>query len=98
MAYKVHGVRTLNTLSAHWWGKAWIGLQYAVMRRGPMSMAPSQLGAFAKSNPNDLTITRPDVEYHVQPLSLDRFGEPLHAFNASPASLFPLRPPSRGMV
>ena len=70
MAYKVRGVRTLNTLSAHWWGKAWIGLQYMLMRSGPMSMAPSQLGAFAKSNPDDLTITRPDVEYHVQPLSL----------------------------
>ena len=98
MAYKVRGVRTLNTLSAHWWGKAWIGLQYAVMRSGPMSMAPSQLGAFAKSNPDDLTITRPDVEYHVQPLSLDRFGEPLHAFNAFTASVCPLRPTSRGSV
>jgi choline dehydrogenase len=98
MAYKVNGVRTLNTLSAHWWGKAWIGLQYAVMRSGPMSMAPSQLGAFAKSNPDDATITRPDVEYHVQPLSLDRFGEPLHAFNAFTASVCPLRPTSRGSV
>jgi choline dehydrogenase len=98
MAYKVRGVRTLNTLSSHWWGKAWIGLQYAVMRSGPMSMAPSQLGAFAKSNPDDLTITRPDVEYHVQPLSLERFGEPLHAFNAFTASVCPLRPTSRGSV
>ncbi|AME23403.1 MULTISPECIES: GMC family oxidoreductase [Burkholderiaceae] len=98
MAYKVSGVRTLNTLSAKWWGKAWIGLQYAVMRSGPMSMAPSQLGAFAKSNPDDATITRPDVEYHVQPLSLDRFGEPLHAFNAFTASVCPLRPTSRGSV
>lgn len=98
MAYKVRGVRTLNTLSAHWWGKAWIGLQYALTRSGPMSMAPSQLGAFAKSNPNDMTITRPDVEYHVQPLSLDRFGEPLHAFNAFTASVCPLRPTSRGSV
>jgi choline dehydrogenase len=98
MAYKVHGVRTLNTLSAHWWGKAWIGLQYALTRSGPMSMAPSQLGAFAKSNPNDMTITRPDLEYHVQPLSLDRFGEPLHAFNAFTASVCALRPTSRGTV
>jgi choline dehydrogenase len=98
MAYKVRGVRTLNTLSAHWWGKAWIGLQYMLMRSGPMSMAPSQLGAFAKSNPDDLTITRPDVEYHVQPLSLDRFGEPLHSFNAFTASVCPLRPTSRGSV
>jgi len=98
MAYKVHGVQTLNTLSAHWWGKAWIGLQYMLMRRGPMSMAPSQLGAFAKSDPDDSTITRPDVEYHVQPLSLDRFGEPLHSFNAFTASVCPLRPTSRGSV
>ncbi len=99
MAYKVSGVRTLNTLSAKWWGKAWIGLQYAVMRSGPMSMAPSQLGAFAKSRRR-----RPDhhpcpiVEYHVQPLSLDRFGEPLHAFNAFTASVCALRPTSRGSV
>jgi choline dehydrogenase len=98
MAYKVNGVRTLNTLSAHWWGKLLIGLQYALTRSGPMSMAPSQLGAFAKSNPNDASITRPDLEYHVQPLSLDRFGEPLHAFNAFTASVCPLRPTSRGSV
>jgi choline dehydrogenase len=98
MAYKVNGVRTLNTLSAHWWGKLFIGLQYALMRSGPMSMAPSQLGAFAKSNPHDKSITRPDVEYHVQPLSLDRFGEPLHTFNAFTASVCNLRPSSRGSV
>jgi choline dehydrogenase len=98
MAYKVSGVRTLNTLSAHWWGKLFIGLQYALMRSGPMSMAPSQLGAFAKSNPADATITRADLEYHVQPLSLERFGEPLHAFNAFTASVCNLRPTSRGSV
>ena len=98
MAYKVNGVRTLNTLSAHWWGKLFIGMQYALMRSGPMSMAPSQLGAFAKSNPDDASITRPDVEYHVQPLSLERFGEPLHAFNAFTASVCNLRPTSRGSV
>ncbi len=98
MAYKVHGVQTLNTLSAHWWGKAFIGAQYALTRSGPMSMAPSQLGAFAKSNPDDASITRADLEYHVQPLSLDRFGEPLHAFNAFTASVCGLRPTSRGSV
>jgi choline dehydrogenase len=98
MAYKVRGVQTLNTLSAHWWGKAFIGAQYALMRSGPMSMAPSQLGAFTKSNPDDASITRPDLEYHVQPLSLDRFGEPLHAFNAFTASVCTLRPTSRGSV
>ena len=98
MAYRVQGVRTLNTMSAHWWGKLFIGLQYALWRSGPMSMAPSQLGAFAKSAPHDLSITRPDIEYHVQPLSLDRFGEPLHRFNAFTASACHLRPTSRGSI
>ncbi len=98
MAYKVHGVRTLNTASAHWWGKAMIGLQYLLFQSGPMSMSPSQLGAFAKSDPNDVSLTRPDLEYHVQPLSLDRFGEPLHRFNAFTASVCHLRPTSRGSI
>ncbi|MFM0048567.1 GMC family oxidoreductase [Caballeronia grimmiae] len=98
MAYKVNGARTLNTLSARWWGKLFIGMQYALMRSGPMSMAPSQLGAFARSNPDDASIRRPDVEYHVQPLSLERFGEPLHPFNAFTASVCNLRPTSRGSV
>ncbi|KMZ12146.1 Choline dehydrogenase [Candidatus Burkholderia humilis] len=98
MAYKVNGVRMLNTLSARWSGKLLIGLQYALMRSGPMSMASSQLGVFAKSDPNDASIKRPDVQYHVQPLSLDKFGEPLHAFNAFTASVCNLRPTSRGSV
>ena len=95
MAYKVHGVKTLNTLSAHWWGKAWIGLQYMLMRSGPMSMAPSQLGAFAKSDPGQAT---PNLQYHVQPLSLEKFGDPLHAFPAFTASVCNLRPTSRGHI
>ncbi|PLZ02000.1 choline dehydrogenase [Burkholderia sp. WAC0059] len=98
MAFRVSHVRTLNTLAAHWWGKAMIGLQYALLRSGPMAMAPSQLGAFAKSDPNDPALTRPDLEYHVQPLSLDRFGEPLHRFNAFTASVCHLRPTSRGSI
>ncbi|TCG05537.1 choline dehydrogenase [Paraburkholderia steynii] len=98
MAYKVHGTRTLNTMSAHWWGKLKIGVEYALRRTGPMSMAPSQLGVFARSNAYDLTIDRADVQYHVQPLSLDRFGEPLHPFNAFTASVCQLRPSSRGSV
>ncbi|MFL9931020.1 GMC family oxidoreductase N-terminal domain-containing protein [Paraburkholderia sp. RL18-103-BIB-C] len=98
MAYKVEGVRTLNTASAHWWGKLMIGVQYALLQSGPMSMSPSQLGAFAKSDPDDRSITRPDLEYHVQPLSLDRFGEPLHRFNAFTASVCQLRPASRGSI
>ncbi|TDN68056.1 choline dehydrogenase [Paraburkholderia sp. BL10I2N1] len=98
MAYKVDGVRTLNTASAHWWGKLMIGLQYLLTQSGPMSMAPSQLGAFAKSDTGDPSLTRPDLEYHVQPLSLDRFGEPLHRFNAFTASVCHLRPTSRGSI
>ncbi|WP_321922731.1 GMC family oxidoreductase [Paraburkholderia guartelaensis] len=98
MAFRVNGVRTLNTASAHWWGKLMIGMQYAFFQSGPMSMAPSQLGAFAKSDPGDPALTRPDLQYHVQPLSLDRFGEPLHRFNAFTASVCNLRPTSRGSI
>ncbi|CAM2147100.1 GMC family oxidoreductase [Paraburkholderia tropica] len=98
MAYRVNGVRTLNTASAHWWGKLMIGVEYALMQSGPMSMAPSQLGVFAKSDIDDPGITRPDLQYHVQPLSLDRFGEPLHRFNAFTASVCNLRPTSRGSI
>jgi choline dehydrogenase len=97
-AFQVSGVRTLNTMAAHWWGKLMIGMQYALTQSGPMSMAPSQLGVFAKSDPDDPSITRSDIEYHVQPLSLDRFGEPLHRFNAFTASACNLRPTSRGTI
>ncbi len=92
---KVQGVRTLNTQAAHWWGKLGIGLQYAFNQSGPMSMAPSQLGAFARSDPEQ---PRANIEYHVQPLSLDMFGDPLHCFNAFTASACNLRPTSRGSV
>jgi choline dehydrogenase len=95
MAFRVNGVRTLNTASAHWWGKLMIGMEYALFQSGPMSMAPSQLGVFAKS---DATMARPDLQYHVQPLSLERFGEPLHRFNAFTASVCNLRPTSRGSI
>lgn len=93
--YKVHGARTLNTRSASLWGRALIGLEYALRRSGPMSMAPSQLGAFTRSGPDK---TWPDLEYHVQPLSLDAFGEPLHGFDAFTASVCNLNPTSRGTV
>ena len=93
--FKVSGAKTLNTLAASLWGKAMIGLEYAMKRSGPMSMAPSQLGAFARSSPDKAW---PDLEYHVQPLSLDAFGEPLHAFNAFTASVCNLNPTSRGSV
>jgi choline dehydrogenase len=93
--YKVDGVATLNTLANSWWGKLKIGMEYALMRSGPMSMSPSQLGAFTRSSPEH---PWPNIEYHVQPLSLDAFGEPLHAFNAFTASVCNLNPSSRGWV
>jgi len=93
--YKVKGVKTLNTMANSLWGKAKIGLEYAVKRSGPMSMAPSQLGAFTRSDPAQHW---PNIEYHVQPLSLDAFGEPLHDFNAITASVCNLNPTSRGTV
>ncbi len=93
--YAVQGVPTLNTLSASWWGRLRIGLEYALTRSGPMSMAPSQLGAFTKSSPE---LAWPNLEYHVQPLSLDAFGEPLHRFDAFTASVCNLNPTSRGTV
>jgi choline dehydrogenase len=92
---KVREARTLNTTSASWFGKLRIGLQYAFNQSGPMSMAPSQLGAFARSDEHQ---ARANLEYHVQPLSLDAFGDPLHAFDAFTASVCNLRPTSRGEV
>ncbi len=86
---------TLNTMANSLWGKARIGLEYALHRTGPMSMAPSQLGAFTRSSPDQAW---PNIEYHVQPLSLDAFGEPLHSFNAFTASVCNLNPTSRGSV
>ena len=93
--FKVEGVKTLNTLANSLWGKAKIGLEYALQRTGPMSMAPSQLGAFTRSTPDQ---PYPNLEYHVQPLSLDAFGEPLHSFPAFTASVCNLNPTSRGTV
>ncbi|MFY2068070.1 GMC family oxidoreductase [Achromobacter xylosoxidans] len=92
---KVRGVKTLNRVASTWWGKAGIGLEYLLNRSGPMSMAPSQLGAFAKSDPGQ---ARANLEFHVQPLSLGAFGEPLHGFDAFTASVCNLRPVSRGSV
>jgi choline dehydrogenase len=93
--YKVQGVPTLNTQANSTWGKAKIALEYALKRTGPMSMAPSQLGAFTRSDPNQ---PYANLEYHVQPLSLDAFGEPLHNFPAFTASVCNLNPTSRGTV
>ena len=93
--FKVQGVKTLNTLANSLVGKAMIGLEYLLRRTGPMSMAPSQLGAFTRSDPQQV---HPNLEYHVQPLSLDAFGEPLHPFPAFTASVCNLNPTSRGTV
>ena len=93
--FEVSGVKTLNTMTSTLWGKVKIGLEYAFKRTGPMSMAPSQLGAFTKSDPAQ---PHANLEYHVQPLSLDAFGEPLHSFNAFTASVCNLNPTSRGTV
>ena len=93
--YKVQGARTLNTLASSVWGKAQIALEYALHRSGPMSMAPSQLGIFARS---DATCAHANLEYHVQPLSLEAFGQPLHGFPAITASVCNLNPTSRGSV
>jgi choline dehydrogenase len=95
MAYKVKNTRTLNERANSLIGKAGMALEYFLFRRGPMTMAPSQLGAFARSDGARETA---NLEYHVQPLSLDRFGEPLHPFPAFTASVCNLRPESRGQV
>jgi choline dehydrogenase-like flavoprotein len=92
--FKVSG-GTLNSRAASLFGKAMIGLEYGLFRTGPMSMAPSQLGLFAYSSDRQAT---PNLEYHVQPLSLDAFGEPLHPFDALTASVCNIRPSSRGEV
>ena len=94
-SWRLSDALTLNTLANSLVGKAKIALEYALRRSGPMSMAPSQLGAFARSRPD---LETPDLEFHVQPLSLDAFGDPLHPYPAITASVCNLRPESRGRV
>jgi choline dehydrogenase len=93
--YRIEGIRTLNALVHSRFGQLLMGLEYLWRRGGPLSMAPSQLGVFTKS---DAAQTTSNLEYHVQPLSLDKFGEPLHRFPAFTASVCNLRPTSRGSV
>lgn len=93
--YRVQGVTTLNQQMRSLPAKAKMALDYALFRRGPLSMAPSQLGLFARSGDD---VETPDLEYHVQPLSLDKFGDPLHPFPAFTASVADIRPESRGSV
>ena len=93
--YKVHGIRTLNETYYSLPRRAWMGIDYALRRRGPLTMAPSQLGIFTRSAAGK---ERADIEFHVQPLSLDKFGEPLHRFPAITVAACNLRPSSRGTL
>ncbi|MGY4427015.1 choline dehydrogenase [Bradyrhizobium sp. JR6.1] len=93
--YKVSGVRTLNETYYNLVRRGLMGLDYAFRRRGPLTMAPSQLGIFARS---DATRSRANIQFHVQPLSLDKFGDPLHRFPAITVSACNLQPTSRGTV
>ncbi len=93
--YKVHGIKTLNETYYNLAQRAWMGMEYAIWRRGPLTMAPSQLGIFTKSDPGQ---ERANIQFHVQPLSLDKFGEPLHRFPAITVAACNLRPASRGIV
>lgn len=91
--FRITGARTLNDCARTIWGRAGIALEYALRRSGPMAMAPSQLGIFARSSE---AFESPNIEYHVQPLSLDKFGDPLHDFPGLTVSVCNLRPDSRG--
>jgi choline dehydrogenase-like flavoprotein len=93
--YEVTNVRSLNTDYANILRRAWMGIEYALFRKGPLTMAPSQVGAFARSSPDYATA---NLEFHFQPLSLDKWGEGLHPYAAFTASVCNLRPSSRGSV
>ena len=93
--FKVANTRTLNERANSLIGRIGMGLEYFLFKRGPLTMAPSQLGCFAKS---DASRETPNLEYHVQPLSLDKFGDPCHSFSAFTASVCNLRPDSRGCI
>ena len=95
MIYKVTGIKTLNEMYSSLLARAWMGVNYAMFRRGPLTMAPSQLGAFTKS---DSMQDRANLQYHIQPLSLDKFGDPLHSFPAFTISVTNVRPTSRGSL
>jgi choline dehydrogenase len=93
--YKIHGVKTLNETYHSLVGRALMGIEYALFQRGPLTMAPSQLGIFTRSSPSQ---ERANIQFHVQPLSLDKFGDPLHRFPAVTVSACNLRPTSRGTI
>jgi choline dehydrogenase len=93
--YQVENCKTVNTLYKNWITRIGMGLEYVFKRTGPLTMPPSTLGAFTKSDPSQASA---NIEWHVQPLSLPKFGEPLHPFNAITPSVCNLRPSSRGWV
>jgi choline dehydrogenase-like flavoprotein len=93
--FKVHGVKTLNETYHSLVGRGLMGAQYALFQKGPLTMAPSQLGIFTKSSPDH---ERANIQFHVQPLSLDKFGDPLHRFPAVTVSACNLQPTSRGTI
>jgi choline dehydrogenase len=93
--YKVSGVRTLNETYYNLFRRGWMGVDYALRRRGPLTMAPSQLGIFTRS---DAHRERANIQFHVQPLSLDKFGDPLHRFPAITIAACNLQPTSRGEI
>jgi choline dehydrogenase-like flavoprotein len=93
--YKVEGIRTLNETYYNLFRRGWMGVDYLFRRRGPLTMAPSQLGIFTRSDPHQ---ERANIQFHVQPLSLDKFGEPLHRFPAITIAACNLRPTSRGTI
>jgi choline dehydrogenase len=95
LVFKVKNTKTLNLQANSLFGKIGMGLEYFLFKRGPMTMAPSQLGGFAKSDKNKET---PNLQYHIQPLSTEKLGDPLHPFEAFTASVCNLRPESRGHV
>jgi choline dehydrogenase-like flavoprotein len=95
LIYKVSGIKTLNETYLSLFQRGLMGLDYALRRRGPLTMAPSQLGLFTRSDPSR---ERANIQFHIQPLSLDRFGEPLHTFPAFTLSVCNLQPASRGQV
>jgi choline dehydrogenase-like flavoprotein len=95
LIYEVTGVRTLNEMYRSPFARAGMALNYALFRRGPLTMAPSQLGMFTRSDPSR---ERPNIQFHIQPLSLDKFGDPLHPFPAFTESVANLQPTSRGSV
>ncbi|HEY4746843.1 MAG TPA: GMC family oxidoreductase, partial [Steroidobacteraceae bacterium] len=95
LIYKITGARTLNEIYHSRFGKLGMAVDYALRRRGPLTMAPSQLGMFTRSDP---ARERANIQFHIQPLSLDRFGEPLHTFPAFTASVCNVQPTSRGHI